>query len=88
MLATVATVTLAADFCPPRAEGFAFAILMSIINLATSLADNVGSFLYTHVFEHRLWPLILISAAFTAFAFVLVPLLRLGDKKQGDPWQA
>ena len=88
MLATVATVTLAADFCPPRAEGFAFAILMSIINLATSLADNIGSFLYTHVFEHRLWPLILISAAFTAFAFVLVPLLRLGDKKQGDPWQA
>jgi predicted MFS family arabinose efflux permease len=88
MLATVATVTLAADFCPPRAEGFAFAILMSIINLATSLADNVGSFLYTHVFEHRLWPLILISAAFTAFAFVLVPLLRLGDKMQGDPWQA
>jgi hypothetical protein len=61
---------------------------MSIINLATSLADNVGSFLYAHVFENRLWPLILISAAFTAFAFVLVPLLRLGDKKQGDPWQA
>jgi MFS family permease len=88
MLATVATLTLAADFCPPRAEGFAFAILMSIINLASSLADNVGSFLYSQVFEHRLWPLILISSAFTAFAFVLVPLLRLGDKKQGDPWQA
>jgi len=88
MLATVATLTLAADFCPPRAEGFAFAILMSIINLASSLADNVGSFLYSRVFEHRLWPLILISSAFTAFAFVLVPLLRLGDKKQGDPWQA
>src|SRR3984885_7338055 len=50
MLATVATVTLAADYCPPRAEGFAFAVLMSIINLATSLADNVGSFLYTHFF--------------------------------------
>jgi MFS family permease len=88
MLATVATVTLAADYCPPRAEGFAFAVLMSIINLATSLADNVGSFLYTHQFDHNLQPLILISAAFTAFAFVLVPLLRLGDKRQGDPWQA
>jgi MFS family permease len=85
MLATVATVTLAADYCPPRAEGFAFAVLMSIINLATSLADNVGSFLYTHVFDHSLQPLILISAAFTAFAFVLVPLLRLGDKRQGEP---
>jgi predicted MFS family arabinose efflux permease len=88
MLATVATVTLAADYCPPRAEGFAFAVLMSIINLATSLADNVGSFLYTHLFDHNLQPLILISAAFTAFAFVLVPLLRIGDKRQGDPWQA
>ncbi len=30
-------------------------------------------------------PLIVISAAFTAFAFVLVPLLRLGDKRQGEP---
>jgi predicted MFS family arabinose efflux permease len=85
MLATVATVTLAADYCPPRAEGFAFAVLMSIINLATSAADNVGSFLYTHMFDHNLKPLVLISAAFTAFAFVLVPLLRLGDKRQGEP---
>ena len=85
MLATVATLTLAADSCPPHAEGFAFAVLMSIINLATSLADNVGSFLYTHVLGHRLTPLILISAAFTAFAFVLVPLLKLGDKPQGEP---
>jgi MFS family permease len=85
MLATVATLTLAADYCPPRAEGFAFAVLMSIINLATSAADNVGSFLYTHLFDHNVRPLILISAAFTAFAFVLVPLLRLGDKRQGEP---
>lgn len=85
MLATVATLTLAADYCPPRAEGFAFAVLMSIINLASSAADNVGSFLYTHLFDHNVRPLVLISAAFTAFAFVLVPLLRLGDKRQGEP---
>jgi MFS family permease len=85
MLATVATLTLAADYCPPRAEGFAFAVLMSIINLATSLADNVGSFLFTHLLNSRLAPLVVISAAFTAFAFVLVPLLRLGDKRQGEP---
>jgi MFS family permease len=85
MLTTVATVTLAADYCPPRAEGFSFAVLMSIINLANTLADNVGSFLYTHAFHRALPPLVLISAAFTAFAFVLVPLLRLGDKRQGEP---
>jgi predicted MFS family arabinose efflux permease len=88
MLAMVATLTLAADYCPPRAEGFAFAVLMSVCNLATTLADNVGSFLYTHLFDHSLRPLVLISAAFTAVAFVLVPLLRLGDKKQGEPWRA
>jgi len=85
MLATVATLTLAADYCPQRAEGFAFAVLMSIINLATASADNVGSFLYTHVFHNNLTPLVLVSAAATAFAFVLVPLLRLGDKRQGQP---
>jgi predicted MFS family arabinose efflux permease len=88
MLATVATVTLAADYCPPRAEGFAFAVLMSVINLSTALADNVGSYLYTHLFHKSLTPLILISAAFTAFAFVLVPLLRLGDKRQGKAFTA
>ncbi|HUI14039.1 MAG TPA: MFS transporter [Xanthobacteraceae bacterium] len=85
MLATVATLTLAADYCPKRAEGFSFAILMSIINLATTVSDNFGSFLYTHAFHRSLPPLIAISAGFTAFAFVLVPLLRLGDKRQGEP---
>jgi MFS family permease len=85
MLATVATLTLAADYCPQHAEGFTFAILMSLINLATASADNIGSFLYTHVFHSSLTPLVLVSTAFTALAFVLVPLLRLGDKRQGEP---
>ncbi|HUZ31658.1 MAG TPA: MFS transporter [Xanthobacteraceae bacterium] len=85
MLATVATVTLAADFCPPRSEGFSFAVMMSVINLATSLANNVGSYLYDDVFHGYLTPLILVSAAFTAFAFVLVPLLHLGSKRPGQP---
>ena len=85
MLATVATVTLAADYCPQRSEGFSFAVMMSLINLATSSADIVGSFFFQHLFNHHLPPLVLVSAAFTAFAFVLVPLLRLGDKRQGQP---
>ena len=85
MIALVATLTLAADYCPKRSEGFAFAALMSVTNLATALADNVGSFLYEQVFQSRLTPLILVSAAFTAFAWVLVPLLRLGEKPQGHP---
>ena len=84
MLATVATVTLAADYCPRRTEGFSFAVMMSLINLATASGDIIGSYLFDHLFHHRLTPLILVSAAFTAFAFVLVPLLRLGDKRQGQ----
>jgi MFS family permease len=85
MLATVATVTLAADYCPRRSEGFSFAVMMSLINLATASADIAGSFLFEHLFHSRLAPLILVSAAFTAFAFVLVPLLHLGDKRHGQP---
>jgi MFS family permease len=85
MVATVATVTLAADYAPQKAEGFSFAVMMSLINLATASADIIGSYLFDKVFGARLAPLILVSAAFTAFAFVLVPLLGLGDKAQGKP---
>jgi MFS family permease len=85
MIAFVATLTLAADYCPKRSEGFAFAALMSITNFSAALSDNLGSFLYEHLFHRQLQPLILASAAFTAFAFAFVPLLRLGDKQPGEP---
>ena len=85
MLATVATLTLAADFAPRRSEGFTFAVLMSVTNLASAIADNTGSFLFDHVFTMNLTPLIIVSAAFTALAFALVPMLRLGDKPQSQP---
>jgi predicted MFS family arabinose efflux permease len=75
MIANVATLTLAADHCPERSEGFAFAALMSVINLAGPLSDTSGAFLYQHLFHQALTPLIVVSAAFTAFIFVLVPLL-------------
>ena len=89
MVANVATLTLAAEMCPKRSEGFVFAALMSIINLAAPASDNAGAFLYEHVFHFRLAPLVVVSAAFTAFALVTVPLLRLGDgprrKGTGSP---
>jgi MFS family permease len=85
MIALVATLTLAADYCPKRSEGFAFAVLMSVTNLASALSDNAGSFLYEHAFQSRLAPLIVVSAAFTALAWLLIPLLRLGNKRQGAP---
>jgi len=85
MLAMVATLTLAADYCPPRVEGFTFAALMSVSNLASTLANNVGSLLYADIFDYSLPPLVMISAAVTAVAFFVLPLLELGDKMQGEP---
>ncbi len=85
MFATVATLTLAADYCPPRAAGFTFAALMSVSNLASTLANNVGSLLYTDVFDYNVRPVVVISAAVTAIAFFAVPPLKLGDKIQGAP---
>lgn len=85
MIASVATLSLAADFCPKRSEGFVFAALMSVTNIAGSLADNTGSFLYERVFDNRLSPLVLVSAGATALAFLLVPFLKLGEKPVGEP---
>jgi MFS family permease len=81
MIATIASLTLAADYCPRRAEGFAFAGLMSVMNLAEICSNTVGAFLYEHLFDGRLGPLIVVSAASTAFAAVLVPLLRLNEDR-------
>jgi predicted MFS family arabinose efflux permease len=88
MIAFVATLTLAADYCPQRAEGFAFAALMSITNFSGALSDNIGSFLYEHLFNRHLNSLILVSAAFTALAFAFVPMLRLHDKQPGEAARA
>jgi hypothetical protein len=76
MIASIATLSLAAEHCPVGSEGFAFAALMSVINLAAPLSDTAGAFLYEHLFNRALGPLILLSAAFTALIFVLVPLLE------------
>lgn len=84
MIMLVATLSLAADYCPRYSEGFAFAALMSVTNIAGSAADNVGSFLYERVFDERLAPLVIVSAAATAAAFLLVPLLKLGETPKGE----
>jgi MFS family permease len=76
MIASIAALSLAAQHCPAGSEGFAFAALMSVINLAAPLSDTAGAFLYEHLFNRALAPLILVSAAFTALIFVLVPLLE------------
>jgi MFS family permease len=84
MITLVASLTLAADYCPDGSEGFAYALLMSVNNLATQLSANVGAIMYVKVFHYHLNPLIIVSAATTALAFVLVPFLRLGNKMPGE----
>ena len=78
MIAMIATMSLAAESCPEGAEGFAFAGMMSIVNLTGPLSDTLGSVLYQHVFSEQLAPLIIVSAAATALVFFLVPLMVVG----------
>jgi predicted MFS family arabinose efflux permease len=85
MIATIATLTLAAQHCPARAEGFAFAGLMSVSNLADICSINAGAFLYEHVFDSRLGPLIVVSAATTAVCAALVPWLGLRRNPVDSP---
>ena len=75
MLAFVATLSLAADSSPEGAEGFAFAAMMSILNLTQPLADTFGAVLYEHVFNRHLPGLIVVSAMATGLVFLLVPLM-------------
>jgi MFS family permease len=85
MVGTIASLTLAAQHCPRRAEGFAFAGLMSVSNLADICSINLGAFLYEHVFDSRLGPLIVVSAATTAVTAVLVPWLGLRSNTVDSP---
>jgi predicted MFS family arabinose efflux permease len=78
MVANVATLSLAAEVCPKGAEGFTFAALMSVINLATPLSDTIGAVLYEHVFASHLGPLIVVSAGCTALVLILVPFVDRG----------
>ena len=81
MMTAVATLGLAADLCPKHSEGFVYAAMIAVTNIAAAAADNVGSFLYEHAFNSELYPLILVAAGFTAVNFVLVPFLKLGDEQ-------
>ena len=74
-VATLTTLTLAAHACPDDAEGFSYAALMSVFNLAAQGSAVLGSWMYVHTFSEHLIPLIWVSSAFTAACVVLVPLL-------------
>jgi MFS family permease len=75
MLSNLAILSVAAEACPRRAEGFTFAAIMSVLNVALQGADWTGSYLYEHVTHKSWWPLPIISATITLIAVALVPLL-------------
>ena len=75
-IGTLTIFTLAAGACPPKAAGFAFAVLMSLYNGVEQLSAILGAQLYEHVFERQLAPLLWVAAASFLLCFALVPLLR------------
>ena len=74
MTTQLAFLDLAAKACPRRAEATFFALLMSVHNLGMRSAEWTGANLYDWV---GYTPLVLISAAFTAAAWLLVPLVPI-----------
>lgn len=71
--------TIAARACPPRAEGFTFAALMSVYNGVEQFSAVLGARLYQNVFDRDLAPLLWVAAASLLLCYALVPLLRRLD---------
>jgi MFS family permease len=82
MVATLAFLDLAARACPKQAEGTFFALLMSVYNGGAQFSQIIGGWLYDQV---GYTSLILISTAFTALCWVLVPLLKLEELETQAP---
>ncbi len=83
-ISMLATLNLAAENCPKRVEAMTFAVLMSVFNLSAQGSSIFGSWLYEHVFEKSLFPLIIVSAVFTALCIVLIPLLPNTQKEEPE----
>jgi predicted MFS family arabinose efflux permease len=84
MLTQLAFLDLAAKSCPRRIEATFFALLMSVYNGGTQISTNIGGRLYD---SFGFTPLVLISTAFTAAAWLLVPLIRI-DRIEAKAKQA
>ncbi len=74
MTTQLAFLDLAAKACPRRVEGTFFALLMSVYNGGTQGSQVAGGYLYDWL---GYTPLVLIAAAMTALAWVLVPFVRI-----------
>lgn len=74
MITQLALLDLAAKSCPRRVEATFFALLMSVYNGGSQLSQNVGARLYDRL---GYTPLVVISAAMTAAAWLLVPFVKI-----------
>ncbi|MEW6133318.1 MAG: MFS transporter [Pseudomonadota bacterium] len=77
--------SVAARACPPRAEGFTFAVMMSLYNAADQFSSVVGSRLYEQVFHQSLGPLLWVAAGSLALCFLLVPRLARQHAQRPAP---
>ena len=84
MITQLAFLDLAAKSCPRRVEATFFALLMSVFNGGTQISQNIGGRLYD---SFGFTPLVLISTAFTAAAWLLVPLVKI-DRIEAKAKQA
>jgi MFS family permease len=74
MITQLAFLDLAAKSCPRRVEATFFALLMSVFNAGTQGSQVVGAYLYGWL---GYTTLVFVSAAFTALAWLLVPLVKI-----------
>jgi MFS family permease len=74
MITQLAFLDLAAKACPRDVEATFFALLMSVYNGGVQISQVTGGYLYDWL---GYTPLVLVSAALTAAAFLLVPLVRI-----------
>jgi predicted MFS family arabinose efflux permease len=74
MVTQLAFLDLAAKSCPRHIEATFFALLMSVYNGGAQISQNIGGRLYD---SFGFIPLVLISTAFTAAAWLLVPLVKI-----------
>lgn len=81
MFGTLVQLDLAARVCRPQTAGTTFALLMSLINLSTLLAQGLGGSLYETMAQRWGSPaafqvLVGVGALFTAGCWLLLPLMR------------
>ncbi|HSL48487.1 MAG TPA: MFS transporter, partial [Candidatus Deferrimicrobiaceae bacterium] len=74
MITQLVFLDLAAKACPRRVEATFFALLMAVFNAGSQSSQVVGGYLYDWL---GYTALVLISTAFTAVGWLLVPLVKI-----------